>query len=119
MPEPDVRLLVTRESRVTCDHALGVVALIASQGWVRVDAVEVLVQPDPERRTITGCPNIGATVKPCTSTLAVETGYSGLVRVDGRPVVRSDLAGFTDGTPPGAVRYGVADPLNRFVRADV
>lgn len=101
---------ITLDALVVCTHELGKVGLTASQTWVTVEARPVLVQADPVGRPIAGCPNIGPTIKPCTSTLAVRQGYSGFIRVDGRPVVLSTLRGFTDGTPPGAVDYKVNLP---------
>jgi hypothetical protein len=31
------------------------------------------------------------------------------------PVIRADLTGFTDGTPPGAVKYEVQSPAQQLV----
>lgn len=101
--------VVTLSAVVRCGHD-GRVQNVASQHWVRVGGSEVLVDADPERRAITGCPNIGPTMKPCTTTLAVTAGYSGWVRIGGAAVVLSDLDGLTDGTVPGTVHYSVRDP---------
>lgn len=101
--------LVTLAAVVRCGHD-GRVQNLASQHWVRIGGVEVLVEPDPQRRPITACPNIGPTMKPCTTTLAVDTGYSPWIRVGGAAVVQSDLDGLTDGTVPGTVHYTVRDP---------
>jgi hypothetical protein len=109
-----VRLL-TEDARLVCKHRLGKVATTASQGWVTIAGRRVLVEGDPERRPITGCPNVGATIKPCTLSLKVQSGYSALVRVDGRPVCLENIAGLTDGTPPGVVQYVVAEPGQSFV----
>ncbi|TQS43385.1 hypothetical protein [Cryptosporangium phraense] len=109
--------LLTRESAVRCDHD-GRIASIASQTWVTVAGVPVLVGDDPVGRTIDGCPHAGPTIKPCARTLEVSTGHSALVRVDGAPVVLDVLAGLTDGTPPGLVRYTVRKVGQAFVSAD-
>jgi hypothetical protein len=93
------------------------VIALASQHWVKVAGAAVLVANDPQGRTITTCPNIGPTVKPCTVTLAVSAGYSGLVRVGGRAVVLSNLDGLTDGTVPGTVHYLVRAANQYFVRS--
>jgi hypothetical protein len=108
---------LTLDSVVKCDHD-GRVTNVASQQWVTIDRVPVLVEVDPEGRTIVACPNYGPTIKPCVTTLKVAAGYSGLLRVERRRVVLSHLDGLTDGTPPGLVHYKVRDPKQRFVEAD-
>jgi hypothetical protein len=105
------------ESVVACDHD-GRVTNVASQHWVTIEAVPVLVEIDPEGRNIVACPNYGPTIKPCVTTLKVLVGYSGLVRVDGKRTVLSNLDGWTDGTPPGLVHYRVRDPKQLLVGAD-
>jgi hypothetical protein len=108
---------LTRESVVKCEHD-GRVTNVASQQWVTIGGVPVLVDADPEGRDIVACPNYGPTIKPCVKTLKVAVGYSGLVRIDGHRTVLSNLDGLTDGTPPGLVHYNVRDPKQRYVRAD-
>lgn len=110
-----MRVLV-REAVLRCGHD-GVVATVAGQGWVRVAGSPVLVEPDPQGRSIAMCPNVGVNIKPCTGTLAVRTGYSTLVRIGRRPVCLDSVVGFTDGTPPGLVEYTVRDPGQRLVGA--
>ena len=102
--------LLTVDALVVCAHELGKVGLVASQSWVTVEGRPVLVRSDPEGRPIAGCPNLGPTIKPCTLTLAVQQGYSTLVTIDGRPVCLDSLAGLTDGTPPGTMKYKVNAP---------
>lgn len=99
---------------VRCDHD-GRVTNRASQSWVTVGGHPVLRQDDPEGADIDWCPNRGANIKPCGTTLGVEVGYSVLVRVGGRPLVVASLRGKTDGTPPQSVHYRVRDPGQRFV----
>ena len=70
----------------------------------------VLVEPDPEGKSISGCPNLGLTIKPCTSTLKVQVGYSTDLKVDGRAICLDTVTGLTDGTPPGTVKYHVRSP---------
>ncbi|HKT01084.1 MAG TPA: hypothetical protein VJT31_16275 [Rugosimonospora sp.] len=108
---------VTKRATVKCGHD-GLVENVPGQSWVTVGGAPVLVTGDPPGRRVTGCPNIGPTVKPCTRTLAVAVGYSGWVRVDGRAVVLSNLDGLTDGTVPGTVHYTVRDPGQSYVSAD-
>lgn len=117
MPDtPDPALVVTVDARVVCRHELGKVALVNSQKWVRIATSAVLIAPDPEGRSISGCPNFSIGIKPCTHTLSVRVGYSSFLRINGHPVVRSVLAGFTDGTPPGVIEYVVRDPAQLLVR---
>ena len=109
--------LVTVRAVVRCGHN-GRVQNVASQHWVTVGGDDVLVDDDPQGRAIAGCPNIGPTMKPCTTTLAVQSGYSTWIRVDGDRVALSSVDGLTDGTVPGTVHYTVRDPGQTFVGAD-
>jgi hypothetical protein len=77
----------------------------------------MLVEADPQGRSISMCPNVSVNFKPCTNTLAVRTGYSRLVSISGHAVCLESVVGFTDGTPPGAVEYNVRDPGQAFVTA--
>lgn len=101
---------VTIDADVRCDHRLGRVGLVAHEDFVLVGGRVVLTDGDPSGRPIGGCPNIGVGIKPCTQTLAPQRGESGFVTIGGRPVVRADLAGLTDGTPQGTVQYRVQHP---------
>lgn len=102
--------LLTEDAILTCDHVVGRVGLQPAQSWVRVEGRVLLVEPDPEGRPISNCPNIGATIKPCTATLKVRVGYSDLLRIDGQRVCLDTVTGLTDGTPPGTVQYTVREP---------
>lgn len=110
--------LLTEDADLRCAHDLGKVAITATQNWVRINGRRVLVQNNPEGRTISGCPNYGPTIKPCTTTLAVQTGYSTFIYVEGRPVCLDSVTGLTDGTPPGTVQYGVRSSGQDTVRGD-
>lgn len=111
--------VLTEKARLVCTHQSGRVRiLIPIQDLVRIDGERVLVRGDPERKPIAGCSNVGPTIKPCTLTLRVTAGYSGLVRIDGRPICLDPLTGSTDGTPPAAIRYVVADPGQTLVEED-
>jgi hypothetical protein len=111
-------LWLTEDAVLTCDHDLGRVSISAGQNLVTVNGRSALVATDPERRPIAGCPNIGATIKPCTLTLAVQQGYSEFVTIGGRRVCLDSVTGLTDGTPPGVVPYRVRRPGQDLVRAD-
>lgn len=100
---------LTEDASLICQHG-GRVSNNPSQDLVRVSGRKVLVDADPESRSISACPNIGATMKPCTLTLAVKEGYSDFVRVEGKRVCLRTVTGLTDGTLPGMVTYLVAQP---------
>jgi hypothetical protein len=108
-------LFLTQEARLVCKHEMGKVQIAARQGLVTIARRAVLVANDPEGRPIVGCPNIGAAIKPCTNTLAVEAGYSQFIRIDGRAVCLDTVTGLTDGTPPGVVKYEVRQAGQAFV----
>jgi hypothetical protein len=99
--------LLTLRAVLHCDHQSGLVGLAARQHFVRIAGSPILVDNDPENRPIAGCPNVGPAIKPCTSTLAVQRGYSGLLRIEGHRVCLDTVTGLTDGTPPGTVNYKV------------
>ena len=107
--------LLTYNSRLICKHELGTVANRNSQSFVAISGSPVLVEDDPEGRSIAGCPNVGATIKPCTTTLPVFKGYSDLVRIGGKRVCLDAMTGLTDGTPPGTVEYIVGFAGQDFV----
>lgn len=110
-----MKLLVLK-GILRCGHD-GKVAPTASQTWVRVLASPVLVEPDPQGRSIAGCPNVSVNFKPCQNTLAVRSGYSTFVRIGGHAACLDSVVGFTDGTPPSAVDYTVRDAGQSLVTA--
>jgi hypothetical protein len=95
--------LMTEDAIVVCTHQLGNVGNQPSQGLVTIGHRKVLVDNDPESRNVRLCPNIGVTMKPCTTTLKVVAGYSTFVKIDGHAVCLDTVTGMTDGTPPGIV----------------
>jgi hypothetical protein len=107
--------ILTTGADLRCDHRNGTVKIAASQSLVTINGQPVLVESDPVGRPISGCPNVGATIKPCTSTLAVREGYSDLLTINGRRVCLDTVTGLTDGTPPGMVPYKVINPGQGFV----
>ena len=102
--------LLTVDAVLVCAHELGKVGISASQSLVTINGRNVLVEIDPEGKSIAACPNVGPTIKPCTTTLKVDTGYSALMRISGRRVCLDTVTGLTDGTPPGLVKYHVVRP---------
>ncbi len=108
---------ITEDAIVVCDHQLGNVRGFApAQDWVTVHGRCVLVERDPEGRTIVGCPVVPPQGKPCTETLPVRQGYSAYASVDDRRVCLDTVRGLTDGVAP--VDYSVRDPAQRLVDAD-
>jgi hypothetical protein len=106
---------LTEDAVLLCEHELGRVRNRPTQRLVTVEKRQVLVEKDPERKSILGCPNIGATIKPCEKTLRVQKGYSNFIRIDGKRVCLDTVTGLTDGTPPGVVKYKVRRPGQKFV----
>jgi hypothetical protein len=103
-------MILTEDPDICCQHVGGKVILHPLQGLVTIAGRRVLVEPDPEGKSIVGCPNVGPTIKPCQTTLKVEAGYSEFLRIDGRRICLDTVTGLTDGTPPGVVKYTVHDP---------
>jgi hypothetical protein len=108
-------LLLTEDALLVCKHPPGKVTNKMTQIWLTIQQRPVMVDNDPEGRSITGCPNYGAVIKPCVLTLKVKRGYSELLRIDGKRVCLDTIAGLTDGTPPGIVEYVVKAPGQSFV----
>ena len=111
--------ILTEKALLVCDHQLGHVRLAPRQWLVRVDGERVLVDDDPERRPVKGCPNTSPLVGilPCRTTLRVQAGYSALLRIDGHRVCLDTVTGRTDGVPP-IFHYLVSDPGQRLVVSD-
>lgn len=107
--------VLTEDAVLICNHVLGTVGIRATQDLVTVEGRRVLVKDDPESRPIAMCPNVGATIKPCQRTLAVQQGYSDLVRIEELRVCLDTVTGLTDGTPPGTVHYRVRLPGQELV----
>ncbi|HEY4025270.1 MAG TPA: hypothetical protein VGO86_02475 [Candidatus Dormibacteraeota bacterium] len=98
----DLILAVSERGALVCDHELGRVGLAPRQSLVRSQGGRLLVDDDPEHRPIAGCPNTNplAGILPCRNTLPVQSGYSSLVRIDGRRLCLQPVTGMTDGVPP-------------------
>jgi hypothetical protein len=107
--------LLTEDAVLICSHELGIVDIQATQDLVTIEGRQALVEKNPESRPIKGCPNIGATIKPCQQTLRVQVGYSDFIRIEGKRICLDSVRGLTDGTPPGTVPYKVREPGQSFV----
>jgi hypothetical protein len=106
---------ITLNALLVCDHELGQVVNAPTQTWVTISNIPVLVENDPESKPILKCPNVGTTIKPCTLTLKATAGYSNWIRIEGRRVCLDTITGFTDGTPPGMIKYKIRSPGQDFV----
>ena len=106
---------LTEDAKLVCKHELGRVGIVATQTFVSIAGRKVLVENDPEGRPIAGCPNYGPMIKPCTTTLKAQAGYSTWLRIGGHCICLDTVTGVTDGTPPGIVKYLVRDPGQTFV----
>ncbi len=107
-------LVLTKKAVFTCDHGAPATPG-ARQSFVRISGAPVLVEGDPVARSIVACPNLAPPMKPCVKTLKVGKGYSSWIRIDGLKICLSEVEGFTDGTPPGVVRYSVYKSGQDFV----
>lgn len=101
---------ITEDALLICKHQLGKVDIVPSQDLVSIRSRRVLIEPDPQSRSIKGCPNLGPSIKPCTNTLQVQHGYSDWIRIQSKSVCLDTVTGYTDGTPPGIVKYIVNEP---------
>lgn len=101
---------LTIDADLRCEHKLGKVSVVAPEDFVFIAGRTIVTDDDPRGRSIGGCPMLSPGIKPCTKTIDVRDGKSGFVTIAGKPVVRADLSGLTDGTPQGAVRYKVEHP---------
>lgn len=111
MPKP----WLTENAILLCSHQLGVVSNTTTQNFVTIRHKRVLIENNPVNRPIGGCPNTGPTIKPCTSTINVKSGYCSFIRINGRRICLSSISGYTDGTPPGNT-YKVSNPGQFLVR---
>jgi hypothetical protein len=111
--------ILTEDAILLCDHG-GQVHQAMRQSWVTINHRKVLVQDDPEKRSISGCPNSAPLlgIKPCTNSLVVTKGYSGFLKIDGHAICLDAVTGMTDGTPPGTVKYTVKNPGQTLVGSD-
>jgi hypothetical protein len=107
-------LVLTEDAGLYCKHGPGKVSIAATQELVSIGGRKVLVEIDPEGRSISGCPSV-VPFKPCLVTLVVDKGYSEFIRVDNRRLCLDTVTGFTDGTPPGVVKYEVRYAGQEFV----
>lgn len=108
-------LILTDEAKLVCKHEVGRVINKPSQDFVTIEKKRVLVEDDPEGRSIKGCPVVPPIGRPCVTTLKVHTGYSDWLRIGGQRICLDTITGFTDGTPPGVVKYKVNSAGQEFV----
>lgn len=108
-------LILTENADLVCKHEVGRITNKPSQDFVKIDKQRVLVESDPEGRKINGCPVVPPIGRPCLTTLKVQTGYSDWICIGGNRICLETITGFTDGTPPGVVKYKVNFAGQKFV----
>ena len=111
--------LLTEDAILICPHPGGIVSIAPTQRLVTVSGRWVLVEPNPEHRSIDKCTNAAPPMKPCMNTLPVTNGYSNLLRIDGQRVCLDSATGLTDGMPAGMPHYTVKQPGQLFVAAAI
>jgi hypothetical protein len=111
-------LWLTEDAKLRCDHAGSgkVTGFKPAQSWVTIAGRRVLVDPDPEGRTMNGCIMKPPEFLPCSKTLKVTSGYSRWVKVDAHAVCLSTVVGLTLANPQ--TQYRVYDPAQVLVGAD-
>jgi hypothetical protein len=107
--------LLTEKAVLVCTHENGVVENKPTQSLVTIGGRRVLVEADPEGKSIKGCPNSVPPMKACLVTLKVTKGYSDFVRINGRRVCLDTVRGKTDGMPAGLPEYQVRSPGQELV----
>ena len=105
--------ILTEDADLRCRDG-GRVDIRPTQDFVTIHQRKVLVDSDPEKRPIKGCA-IPIILNPCKITLNVTSGYSELLRIDGKRVCLDSIEGKTDGNAPGTVPYRVQQPGQDFV----
>lgn len=104
---------------IACPHPPGVGSIVPSQSLIRVESKPIVVQPDPIRAPIAGCPNVAIPNVPCATTLTAEqVSFSQLVFIDGSPVCLDTTTGITSGSPPGIAKYTVKTPGQSLVETN-
>lgn len=107
--------ILTSKAILLCDHG-GLVAIKNRQSFVTIHRRPVLVETDPEGKSIAPCPYYGVGVVPCNLTRRVEKGYSGLLKIKNRRVCLDTVKGKTNGQPPpDTFYYTVKSPGQDFV----
>ena len=107
-------LILTEDALLVCKHEIGKVDIAPTQNFVTINQRRILVESNPEGRSISGCP-LTFPFKPCLTTLKVRKGYSEFIRIGAKAVCLDTVIGLTDGTPPGTVDYIVRKPRQDFV----
>jgi len=97
--------VLTEDAIIRCPHRARV-NVPPTQTLVRINGRRLLVNDDPENKTISLCPNSTLSgIMPCTRSLRPDLGYSTFVKIDGRALVLDNITGFTNGTPPASYKY--------------
>lgn len=108
--------IITDRTDLRCDHGGSLTGVFSTAPFVKINGASVLVDGDLLLKPVAGCPNIGATIKPCNLTLTMSNGKSSFIKINGRSVLLENATGITDGTPPGVVQYSVFLTHQSFVK---
>ncbi len=108
--------LITQKAVLQCDHLTGIVGIIASQTFVTIEKIPILVKGDLVSRPIAGCPiPASGGSKPCLTTINETKGHSKFIFIRNIPVCLKSLKGLTDGVPPGSINYTVNQAGQNFM----
>lgn len=110
--------ILTDEAKIVCGHKLprpGEAKIIATQDLVAIkkanlpkriatERMPILVRQIPPIYMVENCPvENSQNTKKCM-TLTILSGYSRLVRVQGKPICLENLRGITDGMPLAPIK---------------
>jgi hypothetical protein len=93
--------VLTAASALVCPHQAPL-TVQASQRQLVVDGQPVLVRADLLAATVSGCPNTGPGLKPCTLVTNIAAGLAVTLRVGAEPVALETAYGATDAVPQPA-----------------
>lgn len=109
--------IAVEKARIRCSHDAGRAKAVSSRPFLRIAGSAVLVAPDMAGNSVSWCPNVGPTTRPCKVTRPIAKGQSRFIFANGAPVVLHRATGPTDGIPPGFTTWRVREPGQEFVHA--
>lgn len=108
--------ILTAASDLKCAHG-GSVDLKPSQGWVRIEGQEILIEPDTVNRPVKACPMATPTTPPCTKTVNADAAqsFSEIVKIDGHGLCMATATGMTNWSRMASTPYAVTAPRQDLV----
>ena len=79
-----------QDAVLLCGH-MGLVQISASQHWVTVEGKALLVDSDPEAKTIAGCPNVASGQPPEAPKKPMTSANAGIVTAFGMSLLRRSV----------------------------